>query len=538
MTKGQHYILGFNGSHDGSAAIIKNGKVLGTVTKERITGIKKDSNGNTKDVVESLFRRFGINFNDIDCVAFCDNYIDIDSNYIACTENDHSFSARSNIYGEQRPNHKAVVKYEELIASFQGYNIPCYHINHHLGHHAYSYYTSPFERSLCFSLDGSPGGNSLLSVARLLEIEEYKFPKNNISILYDWFTYFLLGNPLYKAGSLMGLAAFGTPLDKVNEIDLSCEELDYLSIWKSLTDREPKKVTEKNPIIDQEVMDLAATAQKLFEKSIIFYLNSIPEDLIKEYHGQLCLSGGSFLNCQVNGLICKKTLFKKIHIAPACGDDGLAVGAALYCAHHILKISRSTYSDKELAFSGHQYPVAQVGIKYDPKMIAKEIARGKVIGFYQGPSEFGPRALGNRSILADPRSISIKQHLNNNVKKREWFRPFGASVISRESYDWFEIQDNSPFMLMAVNVKKPELIPAVVHQDNSSRIQILTEETNPAFYELISFFNELTGVPLLLNTSLNDDTCPIVETPKDAIDLFYRIPIDILVLEDRVLIKE
>jgi carbamoyltransferase len=245
------------------------------------------------------------------------------------------------------------------------------------------------------------------------------------------------------------------------------------------------------------------------------------------------------LNSIVNMQLKQQTAFKNIHLFPACGDDGTAVGAALYLAHHFLGVPRNSYAARDFMYLGRPYAVTHAGGKpYEPREVAKAISEGAIVAFFAGGSEFGPRALGHRSILADPRNPEMKDILNRRVKHREWFRPFAPVVLSERAAEWFEIDFESKLMLFIAPIKFPEKLPAVAHVDGSARLQTLAQEDNPKLYELIQEFDRLTGVPVLLNTSLNDNGEPLVETPQDALNFFEKQDVDLLVLEDCVYTKE
>ena len=229
--------------------------------------------------------------------------------------------------------------------------------------------------------------------------------------------------------------------------------------------------------------------------------------------------------------------FKNIHLLPACGDDGLAVGSAMYLAHHYYDAPRQRYEPHEYMYLGRRYAVPPAGEPYDAMTVARELSEGKIVAFFREGSEFGPRALGHRSILADPRNPQMKDILNQRVKRREWFRPFAPVVLSEKANEWFEIDFESKLMLFIAPIRCPEKIPAISHVDGSARLQTLQRQDNPVLYDLIEKFDGLTGVPILLNTSLNVNNEPLVETPQDALNFFNNAEVDLLVLEDRVLRK-
>jgi carbamoyltransferase len=297
----------------------------------------------------------------------------------------------------------------------------------------------------------------------------------------------------------MGLASYGTPFD-----------FDFESYSDDIKHK----------------MNVAATIQDLFEKDVLHHINQIDNKT-----DNLCLSGGSFLNCNANSKIVKNSKFKNFHHFPACGDDGTSVGSALYVSHHILNLPRHNYESQDLCYTGKDYESQTP----DYEFIAKQLASGKIIGWFQGRSEFGPRALGNRSILADPRNFHNRELINHVVKNREWFRPF-APVVLEESYqDWFDFPIPSPYMLYTAQVKQPEKIPAVTHIDGSSRFQTINEKTNPHYYNLIKAFKDLTGVPVLLNTSLNGNGQPILETEDEAEEFFKNSNLDLMIINGTIL---
>ena len=287
-------------------------------------------------------------------------------------------------------------------------------------------------------------------------------------------------------------------------------------------------------------MNIAASLQYIFEEAIVSYANRLFDETRTFNGGNVCLSGGSFLNCNANTAVKTRTPFQRVHLFPACGDDGTAVGAALWAAHHMLGEPRATYSSGAIAYLGRSYPTAPLpeSIPLDVKAVAECISQGGIAAWYQGRAEFGPRALGNRSILADPRKAEMRDIINSRVKRREWFRPLAPSVLAEYSNDWFDFAGDSPFMLHTSRVKRADQIPAVTHIDGTARHQTIRREDNPTYYELIDAFHKLTGVPLVLNTSLNGHDEPLVESPDDAKKFFDRSEVNILVVNDRMICRE
>ena len=466
-------ILGLNFGHDGSVCLIKDNKLVSAIATERITRNKKQS-AFTEEVIDYILEASNTSLDDIDCIATND--------------------FKQEIFGNQYIVDNLTIKEK----NFKTYIIP-----HHLAHCASAYYTSTFQDSYCFSMDCSMGkieANSLIAYGNGNKLIAEYCPSTMVGVLYGEVTEKLgLGPALHKAGTTMGLASYGKPFD-----------FDF----KSYNDDIKHK------------MNIAATIQDVFEKDVLKYIDEL-EDKTKN----LCLSGGSFLNCNANSKIVKNSKFENFHHFPACGDDGTSVGSALYALHHIFDEPREEYQVKDLCYIGKDYSCKTTDYKY----IAQQIANGKIIGWFQGKSEFGPRALGNRSILADPRNFHNRELINHVVKNREWFRPFAPVVLEECYQDWFDFEIPSPYMLYTAQVKQPERIPAVTHVDGSSRFQTINRETNLHYYELVKAFGELTGVPILLNTSLNGNGEPILETEDEAIKFFETSNLDFMIVNGNIL---
>ena len=466
-------IIGINFGHDGSVCLVKDGKLISAIATERITRKKKDS-AFTEEVIDYILDTAKVSIEDIDYIA----------------TNDY----KQQVFGNEVLEDFFVIK---------GKQIKTYIISHHLSHCASAYYTSPFDNSYCFSMDCSMGkveANSLIAYGEGNKLIAEYCPSTMVGVLYGEVTEKLgLGPALHKAGTTMGFASYGTPFD-----------FDFQSYSDDLKHR----------------MNIAATVQNVFEKEV---LNVVCD--IKDKSENLCLSGGSFLNCNANSKVVQQSKFKNFHHFPACGDDGTSVGSALYVAHHILNEPRYSYYAKDLCYLGKEYPIEIPDYHY----IAQQIADGKIIGWFQGKSEFGPRALGNRSILADPRNPHNRELINHVIKSREWFRPFAPVVLEEDYQDWFDFPIPSPFMLYTAQVKQSEKIPAVTHIDGSARFQTINEETNSSYYNLIKEFKNITGVPVLLNTSLNGNGEPILETEEEAIRFFGKSNLDMMVVNGKVI---
>jgi carbamoyltransferase len=286
----------------------------------------------------------------------------------------------------------------------------------------------------------------------------------------------------------------------------------------------------------QEAMDIAATIQFTAERSLVDYSQQLFEESKEFNGGNLCVAGGTFLNCNANYKIQTETGFERMHMFPACGDDGTAAGSALWLLHGYFGAPRQSYTTSDLAYTGVHWYDGHIegGQPLDLDFIAQQLNEDKIICWYDGKSENGPRALGHRSFLASPKNYKMKDTLNARVKFREWYRPFAPIVLSEKAQDWFVMDFESPYMLHTVPCKRPFEIPAAVHIDNSARVQTLTRDHNPKLYELIERFEAISGIPIVINTSLNVKGEPIVESPDDVLKLFNESDVDILVINDRM----
>jgi carbamoyltransferase len=452
---------------------------------------------------------------------------------------------------------------------------------HHFSHACQAYLPSPYQEAAIMIVDGQgvplkrTGGDQLcgsLSYGKGAEIETLiEFPvKYSLGGMYAEFTK-KLGFKTNQEGKTMGLAAYGssTYYDILKK-DLKFESLDfdyrkilkkgmgfhnalyvlpdYFSFLSEFQDR------KKGEEFSQIHKDLAYAVQKLTEDVMVYLANWLHEKTGSE---NLCIAGGVGLNCVANYQVLIRSKFKNIFIHPNAGDNGLVVGQALY-VHNILNKNARTYIDTH-DYLGREYSENEIQstinqfldndqieiVRYDNldnlyTNMAQYIADGYITSWCQGRSEFGPRALGNRSILADPRRSDMKDILNSRVKFRESFRPFTPSVLAERSHEFFELDIESPFMLLAPYVRPNmgEIVPAITHADNTARVQTVTADVNERYYNLIKAFEKITGVPMVLDTSFNIADEPIVETPLDAINCFIKTDIDVLCLDKYILRKK
>ena len=523
-------ILGLHYGHHGSMCIVKNGRLIAALSSERLSR-QKFSHGVTEEGLNYLFDRINMSVNDIDYIALSDWNNQFAFHPIEVRQDGYNIDCLWNsIYDNTCL---------DLEVNFNGKKIQAFHIGHQLSHAAAAFYTSSFDKAYCFTLDASGAkhkNNSLISYGEGTKLTSLYCPGLMVGVAYGYFTEFLgLGHQMFNAGSTMALAGYGKIIDHVQD-DLASyvnecffpENKDYhqwyLALWKELSGSDAH--FESKDSDSNCARDIAATIQYIFEHAILYCINSIDSKGIKN----LCLGGGSMLNCRANSLVLQHGQFENIHLFPACGDDGCCVGASLYVAHHILGESRKQYTNAEICFLGPD----RSKIEPDYLYLARKIVQGKIVAWCNGRAEFGPRALGNRSILADPRNYDNRERINFKIKNRAWFRPLAPVILEEHAKEWFDFPIKSPFMLFTALTKDPTRISAVNHVDNSVRHQTVNEHDNPHYYKLIKEFDSITGIPMLINTSLNGHGEPMVETDEHAIDFFNRGTVDILVLNGKI----
>lgn len=541
-------ILGLNWGHDGSAAIVRDGRLVSAVSLERLSRKKKDS-GVTRELIDYVCDAAGVAVSEITAVAFA-SFVPSATNPIKIfrTTGEEVTSTVFDLFGGKLGT--------ELVAEIDARRVQAFLISHHIAHAAAAFYTSPFERAACLSVDASmlrPEACSVIAYGDRCNLRYIRCPGIMIGNAYSLFTEKLgLGSGLTKAGTMMGLAPYGKPnhvaLERWKEFGTSYyarhfqdNDLIYINYMWSLISGEPPHHQFKAQESDSpKAQEIAASMQYVFENTLLDCAKSVYDETRNYSDGNLCLGGGSFLNSETNMRIKRESGFSHLHLFPGCGDDGTAVGSALFVAHHLGGLPRPQYQPEELMYLGRSYPnpAELAGAPAaTPAEVAKRIAEGEVVGVCQGRSEFGPRALGNRSLLADPRRAEMRDHINSTVKKREWFRPFAPAVLAEKASDWFDIQCDSPFMLLIAGVKKPTVIPAVTHVDNTARLQTVTRQSNPFFYDTIKEFEKITGIPVLLNTSMNGNGEPLVETPQDALRFFSHGNIQSIVVNDKLVTR-
>jgi carbamoyltransferase len=536
-------ILGLNFGHDASAAILKEGKLVCAISNERISR-KKKAAGVTKEMIDYILEVAELKVEEIQFIAYS-GFMPHKDNHVKIFDTSGN-EATQPIFDVTGP--QTVI---DTVAQIGNLRFKSAFVHHHMSHAASAFYTSPFERAACFTMDASqyrPEACSLFAYGEGNKLHYLMCPGLMIGNAYSNFTQKLgIGNGLFKAGTTMALASYGTPpaiaLEKWEYYGKSFyaredqrADTTFIDLmWSELSGLPPHAEFPKEKSDSKEAMNIAAGMEHIFEQTILKAANELYERTKSYNDGNLCLSGGSFLNSNANMLIKREAPFKNVHLFNGCGDDGAAVGAAMYVAHHFADVKRVKYEPREYMYLGRSYPTPPDGGQpYNAREVAVALAEGRIIAFFHGGSEFGPRALGHRSLFADPRNPKMKEILNSRVKHREWYRPFAPIVLSEKAREWFDIDFETKLMLFIAPIRQPDRIPAVAHVDGSARLQTMTREDNPKVYELIEEFDRITGVPIILNTSLNDNGEPLVESPEDAINFFKKNDVDLLVLEDRV----
>ena len=584
--------------HDAAAALVVDGKIVAAAQEERFTRKKHDP-AFPLNAVQACLELGGLNARDIDHVAFYDKpflkFERILETYFAFAPRGFtSFRQALPLWLKEKLFQKRLlVKELQALDQAVDWEPRLLFSEHHLSHAASAFYPSPFQEAAVLTMDGvgewTTTSLALGSGADLKVLREIHFP-HSIGLLYSAFTYytgFKVNSGEYK---VMGLAPYGEPrfAAKIKEhlIDIKDDgsfrlNLDYFDYCTGLTMTNsrfdelfgaPARGGEGQ--LTQREMDLAASVQAVTEEVVIKLARGVAKQTGQK---NLCLAGGVALNCVANGKLLREKLFDRIWMQPAAGDAGGALGAALVAAHTFKgapRTARGLGDGMQGSYLGPSYThddiirrLTAAGAVFEQlsqaDMIergAQALAAGKALGWHQGRMEFGPRALGGRSILGDPRSPTMQKLLNLKVKYRESFRPFAPSVLREHVSDWFDIDEDSPYMLLVADVLERHrigmtheqeklfgidklnvprsTIPAITHVDYSARIQTVHRETNPRYHALISRFHELTACPVVVNTSFNVRGEPIVCTPEDAFRCLMGTEIEVLAVGDCLLYKE
>jgi len=558
------YYLGLNYiGHDASASLVKNGQLVASAPEERFSRQKKDRSF-PENAIEFCLSYEGIELGDIDAITY---YMDPEAHFRGRVV-DHLgkyYPESVPLFDSMLERAQKVNNVEDEIRSRLGFRGEIYFCTHHLAHIASSYYPSGFDSAAAISMDGL-GEIASTVVAEVDEdgisvLKEIEFP-HSLGMLYNAVTHYLGFNGTTDAGKVMGLSSYGDPsryIDDFRDIVRFTDnggyefDLEYFaypferSTWVSerFVDRFGP-MREEGATITQRHEDVAAALQKRVEEAY-FHL----AEWVQQETGQdtLCLAGGVALNSVANGRLVKSGLFEDVYIPPTAGDDGTSVGGALYY-HHCVEENQnrgtlSPYMGPEYSDDEVQDALDKLNLNYHHSddvfaETAEYVANGNIVGWFQGRMEMGPRALGNRSIIGDPRDPSVKDVINSSVKFREPFRPFAPSILEDAVDEWFDHDDPSPYMILVYDVlqENREEIPGVTHVDGTGRLQTVSETDNRRYYRLIEEFEKRTGVPIVVNTSFNIKGEPIVNTPMDAIRCFLGSGLDYLVMNEYVLDKQ
>jgi len=594
------YILGFSAFyHDSAACLLKDGEIIAAAQEERFTRKKHDA-GFPIHAIQYCLKEAGIAAKDIDNVVFYEKpFVKFErllETYLAfAPKGFKSFAKAMPVWIKDKLFQKSALIKELKSTLDEGVDW-CGRLlfsEHHLSHAASAYYPSPFDSAAVLTLDGvGEFTTTSLAIGKgndLQIVKEIHFP-HSLGLLYSAFTYytgFKVNSGEYK---VMGLAPYGEPIyaDLIREnlitvADDGSFQLDmsYFDYATGLTMTNKKfdalfggPPRESETELTQREMDLAASVQKVTEDIILDLARGIAEETGER---NLCLAGGVALNCVANGILLREKIFDNIWVQPAAGDAGGALGAAFsawYLHFNHQRVVSNEHDAMKGAYLGPEFSDIEIETELiacsatfhklsENEMIeevASALANEKAVGWMQGRMEFGPRALGGRSIIADPRSPVMQKQLNLKVKYRESFRPFAPSVLREDVGEWFEHETDSPYMLFVANVQSDKRramtedektlfgidklnvsrssVPAITHVDYSARIQTVHYDTNPKYHAVISKFKEKTGCPLVVNTSFNVRGEPIVCTPTDAFKCFMGTEMDVLVIGNYLLFKE
>lgn len=584
--------------HDSAACLVVDGEIIGAAQEERFTRKKHDS-GFPVNAIKYCLAEAKLSPGEIDYVVFYDKpflkFERIFETYLAFAPKGFaSFATSLPVWIKDKLFQKSVIlgALKDCCGNDIDWTAKLLFSEHHLSHAASAFFPSPFEEAAVLTMDGvGEWATTSLAIGRgnkLAVKNEIHFP-HSLGLLYSALTYytgFKVNSGEYK---VMGLAPYGEPrfadLIRNNLIDIKEDgsfhlDMSYFNycIGLTMTNERFDKLFGAPPrkpesALTQREMDIAASIQAVTEEIVIKLAQGIRQSTGLK---NLCLAGGVALNCVANGKLLKESIFDNIWIQPAAGDAGGAVGAALAAYYLMLNQPRKLDAQDSMkgAYLGPEFSQADIeqrltaaGAKFETvsdteliNLTAQALAEGKAVGWHQGRMEFGPRSLGSRSIIADPRSPLVQKQLNLKVKYRESFRPFAPSVLREDAAEWFQINTDSPYMLLVADVAKDKQlemteeqkklfgidklnvprskIPAITHVDYSARIQTVHKETNPKYHALISKFKEITGCPVIVNTSFNVRGEPIVCTPEDAFNCLMGTGIEFLAVGNCILKKE
>jgi carbamoyltransferase len=566
------HLLGINFSgHDSSAGLIRDGEILAAALEERFTR-RKHAGEYPFKAIEYCLKEAGIGIRDIDHVVCYWNpghelgdHVDT-RDYVRDNREFLYFFPNQFMY--MLPRDQRGVDYIVEEVHFAGKTNPTkfYFVEHHMAHAASCFFVSPFEESAILSVD-SYGEKTTALMAygkghKIETVDKIEMP-HSLGQLYSAVTQYLGFRTNSGEGKIMGLASYGQPAYEEQfrkivkflpggrfELDLAYFEF-YLKRPRKYSDKfvelfGPVRQGEHEPITKRHE-DIAASLQKITEDLMLHFAGHLKERTKSQ---NLCLAGGVVLNSVANGKVFKTGMFKEVFIHPAAHDPGTSLGGPLFVYHQLMNQPRKFvqihdywgpgYSDEEIEKILHISKLTGKKVENAERFCAEKLAENQIVGWFQGRMEFGPRALGNRSILANPCHPEMKDILNRWVKHREGFRPFAPSILAEKCGEYFDSAYPSPFMLLVYDVlpEKRSVVPAITHVDNTGRVQTVTEEENPRYYRMIREFEKLTGVPIVLNTSFNIRGEPIVCSPQDALKCFFTTGMDYLIMGNWVIDKQ
>jgi len=577
------YILGINAYHgNASAAIIADGRLIAAVEEERFNRVKYAA-GFPSAAIHYCLQAAEITLKEVNHIAIPRNpWARLGTKLFYALRMPSFASERIKVMGQFTGIPEALAKAFDVSADT--IRAKFHRVEHHQAHLASTFFVSPFDQAALLSADGLGDFASTMwgsGRGNRMHIDgSIAFP-HSLGLYYTAMSQYLGFRKFGDEYKVMGLAAYGEPayMDEFRRIVRSTSGVGFrlgLEYFKhhrtgpEMTWRDADKTPELGTMYSDYVAerlgparDPAAPVEKVHRDgaaSLQARLEEVLFEMLRGLHARtkqktVCLAGGVAFNCVANGKITENTPFEKVYLQPASGDAGLAIGAAYFVQHQILGLPRSfvmenaywgpEYSQEKIRAAVQASRLQSEGLEIQElheeqvaREAAREVADGKILGWFQGRAEWGPRALGNRSIVADPRRKDMKEILNARIKHREMFRPFAPSILAESTGEYFEKSDPCPFMTQAYAVRpeKRDVIPAPTHVDGTGRLQTVTQAENPRYWRLIREFANLTGVPVVLNTSFNDNE-PIVCRPEEAIDCFLRTKMDVLVLGD-ILIRK
>jgi carbamoyltransferase len=550
--------------HDAAACLLRDGSVVAAASEERFSRKKQDSKFPI-EAIQYCLEEAGISSSDLDAVIFYDKPILKFDRLLRSQIQTFPKSLRH--FVESMPRWMSnQFRLPKILKKQLGYQGPVLYSEHHLSHAASSFYTSGFDEAAVLTVDGVGEWATAtwgIGKGNALEIKgEIQFP-HSLGLLYSAFTWycgFKVNSAEYK---LMGLAPYGEPkfVESIRELihiaedgsfHLDMKHFDFTSGQRMFNHAFEKclgrpRRPQEDPTMDTHYKDVARSIQEITNESMVKIARNVLE---KTGQKKLCLAGGVALNCVANGHILRDSGVEELFIQPAAGDAGSAMGAAYVLWNGILENERQPALKSPYlgpAFTDEQIKsyLNEVGAVYTVQTdedlfqnVAKSLEDAKVVGWFQGRMEWGPRALGHRSILADPRHPKMREIINMKIKMREGFRPFAPTILEDHIQEFFQLDRPSPYMLLVAPVQPDKDLPAITHVDGSARVQSINRSQDSKYFDLLTAFHQRTGCPVLINTSMNVRGEPIVNTPKDAYECFMRTHMDVVAIGNCLLYKD